>query len=269
MRSFPLTSLWRRGQAVAAEILAQQEHRPWPLPDRPWFMFQSWQVLLFAHWPVPASEIEKLLPSGLTLDRYAGEAWVTVVPFRMSGVRQRFTPAAPWVSSFPELNVRTYVKCSGREEPKPGVFFFSLDAGNPLAVAMARRSYHLPYFRAQMECRVEDGGIRYSSRRTHSGAPEADFRAVYRPTGPVYQAAPDSLEQWLTERYCLYSVDRDGRVYRGEIHHRQWPLQPAEAEFGRNWVAQAHGIFLPDREPLLHFVERLDVLAWRIEEAGE
>ena len=198
------------GRQSLPRLLAQQEHRPWPLPDRPWFMFQSWQDLLFAHWPVPAAQIAKQLPSGLALDMYAGEAWGTVVPFRMSGVRQRFTPAAPWVSSFPELNVRTYVKSSGREEPKPGVFFFSLDAGNPLAVAMARRSYHLPYFRAQMECKMEDGGIRYSSRRTHKGAPEADFRAVYRPTGPVYRAAPDSLEQWLMERYCLYSVDRAG-----------------------------------------------------------
>ena len=269
MRSFPLASLWRRGQAAAADILAQQEHRPWPLPDGAWFMFQSWRDLLFAHWPIPAADIEKLLPPGLALDRYGGEAWVTVAPFRMSGVRQRFTPAAPWISAFPELNVRTYVKSSSAKEPKPGVFFFSLDAGNPLAVAMARRSYHLPYFRAQMACRLTDEGIRYSSRRTHRGAAEAEFRAVYRPTGPVYGAEPGSLEQWLIERYCLYSVDRGGRVYRGEIHHRPWPLQPAEAEFERNWVAQAHGIFLPDREPLLHFAKRLDVLAWRIEEVSE
>lgn len=269
MKEFPLASLWRRGQADPADILAQQEHRRWPLPVRSWFMFQSWQDLLFAHWPVPASQIEKLLPDGLALDTYAGEAWVTVVPFRMRGVRQRFTPAAPWVSSFPELNVRTYVKSSSGEEPRPGVFFSSLDAGNPLAVAMARRFYHLPYFRAQMECRVSDDSIRYSSRRTHRGAPEADFRAVYRPTGPVYPAAPDSLEQWLIERYCLYSVDGRGRVYRGEIHHTPWPLQPAEAEFERNWVAQAHRIFLPDTEPLLQFAKRLDVLAWRVEEVSE
>ncbi len=269
MRSFPFASRWRRGQDAAADILSQQEHRPWPLPDRAWFMFQSWQDLLFAHWPIPAADIERLLPSGLVLDRYENEAWVTLVPFRMSGVRQRFTPAAPWVSAFPELNVRTYVKGSSAKEPKPGVFFFSLDAGNPLAVAMARRSYHLPYFRAQMVCRLTDEGIRYSSKRTHRGAPEAEFRAVYRPTGPVYGAEPSSLEKWLIERYCLYSVDRGGRVYRGEIHHRPWPLQPAEAEFERNWVAQAHGIFLPDREPLLHFAKRLDVLAWRIEEVSE
>ena len=269
MKEFPLASLWQRGQAGPADILAQQEHRRWPLPVRSWSMFQSWQDLLFAHWPVPASQIEKLLPDGLALDTYAGEAWVTVVPFRMRGVRQRFTLAAPWVSSFPELNVRTYVKSSSGEEPRPGVFFSSLDAGNPLAVAMARRFYHLPYFRARMECRVSDDGIRYSSRRTHRGAPEADFRAVYRPTGPVYPAAPDSLEQWLIERYCLYSVDGRGRVYRGEIHHTPWPLQPAEAEFERNWVAQAHGIFLPDTEPLLQFAKRLDVLTWRVEEVSE
>ena len=269
MRRAPLAWLGRSGQEIAADILAQQAHRPWPLPDRPWHMFQSWQDLLFAHWPVPASRIEKLTPPGLMLDTYAGEAWVTVVPFRMSGIRQRFTPAAPWISAFPELNVRTYVKSSSAKESRPGVFFFSLDAGNPLAVSMARRTYHLPYFRAKMRCRKEDDGIRYSSRRTHRGAPEAEFRAFYRPTGPVYQAAPDSLERWLMERYCLYSVDRNGRVYRGEIHHAPWPLQPAEAEFERNWVAQGHGIFLPDMEPLLHFARKLDVLTWQIEEVIE
>ena len=208
----------------------------------------------------------ELLPQGLTLDTYAGEAWVTVVPFRMSGVRPRFLPAAPGLSSFPELNVRTYVKGSSAEAAKPGVFFFSLDAGSPLAVAMARRFYHLPYYRAQMACRSEDDSIRYHSRRTHRGAPEAEFRAVYRPTGPVYQAADSSLEQWLVERYCLYSADGAGRIYRAEVHHAPWPLQRAEAEFERNWVAQAHRVFLPDTVPLLHFARRLDVLTWWVEE---
>ncbi len=275
MKNISPAALWPRSQVNPADILSQQEHRPWPLPDRPWASVQSWHDLLFAHWPIPASQIAELLPPGLTLDTYAGEAWVAVVPFRMSGVRPRFLPPAPWFSSFPELNVRTYVKiegvparkgrgCSSAEGTRPGVFFFSLDAGNPLAVAMARRFFHLPYFRAQMSCRSEDDSIRYHSRRTHRGAPDADFRAVYRPTGPVYQAAPDSLDQWLIERYCLYSVDGRGRIYRAEIHHAPWPLQRAEAEFERNWVAQAQRVFLPDVAPLFHFARRLDVLVWRI-----
>ena len=88
----------------------------------------------------------------------------------------------------------------------------------------------------------------------------------YRPTGPVYQAADSSLEQWLVERYCLYSADGAGRIYRAEVHHAPWPLQRAEAEFERNWVAQAHRVFLPDTVPLLHFARRLDVLTWWVEE---
>ena len=262
----PFADLRPRGQANLADILGRQEHRPWPLPDRPWLIFQSWQDLLFAHWPIPASQMAELLPAGLALDTYAGEAWVTVVPFRMSGVRPRFLPAAPGLSSFPELNVRTYVKGSSAEAERPGVFFFSLDAGSPLAVTMARRFFHLPYFRAQMTCRNEDDSIRFDSRRTHGGAPEADFRAAYRPAGPVYQAADSSLEQWLVERYCLYSADGAGRIYRAEVHHAPWPLQRAEAEFERNWVAQAHRVFLPDTVPLLHFARRLDVLTWWVEE---
>ena len=268
MKSTPPAGLWPHGHTSPAEILARQDHRPWPLLDRPWLIFQSWQDLLFAHWPIAAAQMAELLPPGLTLDTYAGEAWVSVVPFRMRGVRPRLLPAAPGLSSFPELNVRTYVKGSSAEAERPGVFFFSLDAGSPLAVAMARRFFHLPYFRARMVCRSEDDGVFFDSRRAHGGAPEADFRAVYRPTGPVYRAADRSLEHWLIERYCLYSADGAGRIYRAEVHHGPWPLQRAEAEFERNWVAQAHRVFLPDTAPLLHFARRLDVLTWWVEEVA-
>jgi uncharacterized protein YqjF (DUF2071 family) len=180
----------------------------------------------------------------------------------MSHVHPRLLPAVPWLSHFPELNVRTYV----RADDKPGVFFFSLDAGNPVAVALARAFFHLPYFRAGMHLHYENGEtIRYTSRRTHGSAPAAQLRARYRPVGPVYHAAPGSFEYWLIERYCLYSVDRQGRIYRGEIHHQPWPLQAAEAEFETNSLAQAAGLALPDRPPLLHFARRLDVLAWAIQ----
>ncbi len=241
--------------------LLHTEHRPWPLPSRPWVMAQVWHDLLFAHWPIPAAQMVALLPPGLALDVWEGEAWVAVVPFRMSGVRPRLLPAVPGLSAFPELNVRTYVRMGD----KPGVYFFSLDAGNPLAVAIARALFHLPYFRAQMVCQSEGDGIRYASQRTHGGAPAAVLRGSYAPIGPVYTAPPASLEAWLTERYCLYSVDKRGRIYRGEIHHAPWPLQQAEATFERNSVAQAAGLRLPDSPPLLHFAHRLDVLAWAIQ----
>ena len=247
-----------------ANPLHHIDHRPWPLPSQPWVMAQVWHDLLFAHWPIPAAQMAALLPPGLTLDTWEGEAWVAVVPFRMSGVRPRFFPAVPWLSAFPELNVRTYVRVGD----KPGVYFFSLDAANPVAVAVARALFHLPYFRAQMDCQAEGQAIRYKSRRTHNGAAPGELGGSYGPTGPVYTVTPGSLEAWLVERYCLYSVDRRGRIFRGEIHHAPWPIQKAEAEFARNSMAQAAGIALPDIPPLLHFARRLDVVAWAIQQVA-
>jgi uncharacterized protein len=221
-------------------------------------MTQIWHELLFAHWPIEPDKLRPLIPSILPLDTYEGQCWVGIVPFHMSYVRPRLTPPVPKLSSFVELNVRTYVTLHGI----PGVYFFSLDASNPIAVAIARAMFHLPYFNAIMRSeRVEDT-IHYYSRRTHRGVPSSEFRATYRPIAPITFAQPGSLAQWLTERYCLYTVSLDDRVYRGDIHHIQWPLQSAELEVTSDTMAIMHGIHLPDIPPLLHYAERLEVLIW-------
>lgn len=228
-------------------------------------MAQSWHDLLFAHWPVPIESLRQALPSALEIDTFDGEAWIGIVPFRMSGVRLRGTPALPWISAFPELNLRTYVK----HGDKPGVWFFALEAGNPLAVAIARGWFHLPYFRAHMKLAAAGEGsddIHYASRRTHRGAAPAELVARYGPTGPAYSARRGTLEHWLTERYCLYAAAGE-RLFRGEIHHPPWPLQPAHAEFERCTLPRAHGLVLPATQPLLHFARRLDVIIWRPEHA--
>lgn len=240
------------------QILAASEHRPWPLPRAPWVLAQQWHDLLFAHWPLAPETLRPPVPNVLPLDTYEGQAWVGVVPFRMQGVRPRLLPALPWLSSFPELNVRTYVTL----DKKPGVYFFSLDAGNPVAVTLARTFFHLPYFRAAMRCVREGEQITYTSRRVHTGARSATLRATYRPTGPIYHAAPGTLDAWLTERYCFYAPTPNGRIYRCEITHAPWPLQPAELTLTTNSMAEAHGIELPDTPPLLHFAARQDILAW-------
>jgi uncharacterized protein YqjF (DUF2071 family) len=143
-----------------------------------------------------------------------------------------------------------------------GVWFFSLDAASPLAVRGARWLYHLPYFNADMSRVTEAGTVRYSSHRTHRGAPAAHFRARYRPTGPPTVAAPGSLADWLTARFSLYAADRRGRIYRADIAHIPWPLQPAEAEITVNTMAAAAGIRLPAVPPLLHFARRVTVQTW-------
>ncbi len=244
--------------ASRPESLKRTEHRPYPLPESPWALSMRWHDLLFMHWPVPESTLRPLIPSALDLDAFDGSAWLGVVPFRMSGVRPRFLPSLPWLSSFPELNLRTYVSAGGR----PGIWFFSLDAHKPVAVRLARAGFKLPYFDARMSCVVYGDEVRYESVRTHRGAPEARFAGRYRPVEEVSESRPRTLESFLTERYCLYSADRRGRVYRGEIHHRTWPLQRAEAEVRTLRMTGQIGLALPDTSPLLHYSKRLDVLAW-------
>src|SRR3954471_5356528 len=146
-------------------ILNETAHRPWPMPASPWLMTQTWHNLLFAHWPVDARALRERLPPGLPLDLYEGQAWIGIVPFRMTNVAPRGVPNIPFVSAFPELNVRTYVTVGG----KPGVYFFSLDAGSVLAVAAARRFYKLPYFWSEMSARTEGGKVEYRSRRRGEG----------------------------------------------------------------------------------------------------
>jgi uncharacterized protein len=238
------------------EILSRMGHRPYPAPSSPWVLFMSWRDLLFVHWPVPAEELRSLVP--LSLDTFDGSAWLGITPFRMSDVRPRFLPSVPPLSNFPELNVRTYVTAGG----KPGIWFFSLDAANPVAVRLARATFHLPYFDAEMSCRVVDDEVRYRSVRTQGGAPGAEFAARYRPVGEPSESRPGTLEDFLTERYCLYAADGKGRVYRGDIHHHPWSLRRAELEVGSLAMTEQIGVALPETEPLLHFSERLDVLAW-------
>ncbi len=233
-------------------------------------MVQRWHDVLFAHWPVDPAPLRALLPTGLALDLFDGAAWLGVVPFRMTGVRVARLPPVPGTHAFPELNVRTYV----RHGERAGVWFLSLDATSRIAVAAARRWFHLPYYRARITCEddgtadgVRDGsaggradtGIRYRCRRTHKGAPAAEFVGRYRPTGPVVPSVPGSLDSFLTERYSLFAANNAGDVLRGDVEHVPWPLQPAEAEIEVNTMAAAAGIGLPEAPPLLHFSRRLDV----------
>ena len=220
-----------------------------------------WLDLAFLHWPVPADQVRRLLPPGVELDTFDGDAWIGLVPFRMNGIRHRLFAPVPGLCAFHELNVRTYVTRDG----KPGVWFFSLDAANPFAVLAARRTFHLRYFHARMRSTTSGGGIiKYESVRAHPGELPARFIGGYRPTGDVLSTSRGTLEHFLTERYCLYCVDPTGCILRGDIHHSPWRLRRAEAELCANTMTCPLGIELPDARPLVHVADRIDAVAWRL-----
>jgi uncharacterized protein len=237
-----------------ARALEQVEHRPWPIEPRGWTMAQTWEDLLFANWRVPVEAVRAHVPAGLEVETHDGSAWVGITPFRLTGLRARGLLPLPRLSSFLELNVRTYVNAGDGE--KPGIWFFSLDASSQVAVEAARRGYKLPYFHARMSAEHRGEWIDYECARRDE--PGRVFSGRYRPTGQVFHAEPGTLEWFLTERYCLYTTDAGKRVLRAEIHHRPWPLQAAEAEIE---LASISPIELPG-EPVCHFSRRQDVVIW-------
>jgi uncharacterized protein YqjF (DUF2071 family) len=248
-----------RTQWIGADsILFATAHRPWPAPMAPWIMTQRWNDLLFLHYSFAPEALRALVPDVLRLDTYEQRAWLSITPFWISHLRPPGVPSMPWLSHFAEINVRTYVTYQG----KPGVYFFSLDAGNLSAVWGARMFYRLPYWQASIKVKGRgEAKIEYASKRQHGPKP-AEFRGSYGPAGSRrFHAHPGSLEHFLSERYCLYAFSRK-RLYRSEIHHLPWELEEAAAKLELNTMAQPTGLQLPSQPELVYFSRELKVLFW-------
>ncbi len=205
-------------------------------------MRQRWSNLLFLHWRVDPDAIRRRLPDGLHLDLHDGEAWLGIVPFFMQRIRPAFLPPVPGLSWFLELNVRTYVH---DDHGIPGVWFFSLDCNQPLAVGFARRFFHLPYEHATMRAKVGDF-IHYECRRNDRDTP-AIYR--YRPAGEGTTAEPGSLEFFLAERYLLFSTDPGGGIHHGRVHHEPYRLAAADCPAWSAAPATWDGLDLPGTPP--------------------
>lgn len=207
--------------------------------------FQRWTDLTFLHWRSEAATVRRLLPPGLELDTWDGDAWIGLIPFHMSGVRPRWGPPVPGISAFHETNLRTYVHYAG----KPGIWFFSLEAASRLAVWAARRWWHLPYFFADLGLHRSGDQLRYTGRR--AGQPQAEYDVSVRllpataesGTRADYEsAAAGTLEHFLVERYHLYARSPDGWLWRGQVHHRPYPLGPVELLQARQTLTDAAGL---------------------------
>ena len=213
-------------------------------PGRTACMYQRWQELAFIHWRMDAQAVQEKLPPGLTVDQYDNSAWVGLVPFRMRSIRPRGLPALPWLSYFLEMNVRTYVF---DQHGRPGVWFFSLDCNQPIAVRIARRFFYLPYFDAKMQETIsDDGSSHYQVQRKGHAAASLNYRLGI----PVAAPQIGSLEYFLLERYLLFSWDSTRQqLWTGQVHHTPYP--PCELELAE-WTTlpiQQVGLPVPQSPP--------------------
>ena len=247
--------------------------KPTKKPDDGAVMKQRWADLLFLHWTADARLLRQQLPDGLELDTFEGRAYVGIVPFTVTGARPTWLPPLPFVSNFHEVNLRTYVRRRGGD---PGVWFFSLDASNPVVVQTARTLFKLPYRNADLDMKVEDPDtapgagadtrrwIEFTSRRVKGDRPELEVR--YGPAGAPQPAAAGTLDHFLVERYVLYT-ESEGTLYSARVFHEPYPLQQAQVPFVRETFLPSIGLSRPERPPLAHYAKEVNVDVFALREA--
>jgi uncharacterized protein YqjF (DUF2071 family) len=215
-------------------------------------MRQTWRDLTFLHWPHEPAVVRRFIPNDLHLDLYDGAAWIGLVPFAIEDLTLPQAPAVPWLSAFPETNVRTYVI---DRHGLRGIWFFSLDAARLLAVLGARASYALPYFWARMNVTRDGPSAWYTSTRLTGSRARSDIEI--RVGDAVSQ--PSELEVFLTARFRLYA-QRGKHLLKADVEHPPWPLRRADIVKLEQNLLQAGGLPRVESEPLAHFGGRVEVL---------
>ncbi len=231
-------------------------------PTAPWIierpvMLQRWDSLAFLHWPYPADDVAAILPAGIVPDLFDGRAWVGLIPFHMQDIRPRRVPKGiPWIGTFPETNVRTYVR---DRQGRGGIWFCSLDITRLGAVAVARLWYRLPYCWSRMRIRRDGATVTYESRRRWPAPRGAATRIAVEVGEAIPPAEVSPLEHFLTARWALHTVLRRGLAY-ARVDHPAWPLHRAAlaAPFADDLIAAA-GLPSPPGEPLVHYSPGVDV----------
>lgn len=226
-------------------ILSQTDHRSWQLPYSSWLWYQEWNDALFLHYKVDEDLLKPLIPSSLAIDTLHGEAWVSVVMFKMEHIRPRLLPAVPSISFFNEVNIRTYVI----RDNKAGVYFLDIIADNWLSCALAKAFSGLPY--------------KYQKISRSQSSFRSDNLTCKYEIGMCLQEK-DEHDLWLTERYCLYNQSKKGELYRYDIHHLPWSINELSiSDFSNGQVFQSIGV--TGQPDISRYSSGVKVVAWNKE----
>jgi uncharacterized protein YqjF (DUF2071 family) len=225
-----------------------------PEPVRRPVMVQRWNDVVFLHWRFEPEVVQRLLPAGVRVDTFDGSAWVGLIPFHMDGLGIRGLAPLPHVGSFPEVNVRTYVRAGGRV----GVWFFSLDVDRFLPAAVARITYSLPYCSGLAD-HVRAGDVVTSrvQRRWPGSTGKPTTQIAVRCGAPIDDN--DQRAGFLTARWGLISATRRGRLRYAPVDHPTWELHEAELLHLDDHLVAAAGLPQPDEPPLAMWSPGVDV----------
>ncbi|MCJ7842651.1 DUF2071 domain-containing protein [Lederbergia sp. NSJ-179] len=235
----------------------ETNQRPFPLPESRWLMTQTWNHLLFCHWPIDEKVIQPLIPPEFELDKFAGKAWLGVIPFQVTDMRIRGLPKPPYLHTYLELNIRTYVTYKGT----PGIYFLALDADKWSAVWGGKIGALLPYRKANMEMQERKNRIHFQSKPLDPSQKERTLSIQYQPISESYSPTTDSLEYWLFERYCFFILFKN-RVFRGDIHHNHWKVSQAVAKIDQPFFFT---LFQNRHDaPLFHYTRKKQAFMWML-----
>ncbi len=243
-----------------AEILDQTSHRPFPLPANSWFIHQKWKNVLFLHWQLDAELIERYLPAHLKLDTFKGKGWITITCLEMDDVKLKNFPSIPSISSFYEVNVRTYVTYRNI----PGLFYFSLDASSWLSVLGARWTSPLPYFNADIVSHKNPTGDTYIQSKRKS-QPPAELILNYASTGNEIPVEKKSIDYWLLERYGIFIQVAGNAIHQIAMHHLPWKIREVNVDIKHNTMTFPLGLILDSKNTLFHFCQDQELFLWNDE----
>lgn len=230
--------------------------------ERPRF-HNVWEDLTFVHWPVDVAAVAAALPHGLEPDLHDGRAWVSLVPFAMSGVRPHGLPSVPWLSRFAETNVRTYVV---DRDGRRGVWFSSLEAARLPIVAVARRVMRFPYVWSKMRVERHDDRVTYVTTRRRWPRGPATSRVTVE-VGDGERTADDGLDLFLTARWYAHTAHR-GRIRRAPVTHEPWRLRPARLLELDDELVAAAGFAVGGTEPVVAFADRIHATFGPVQRLG-
>jgi len=228
-------------------ILRETSNRPFPIPEKNWKYYQEWHNVIFAHWKVNENSLKKLVPAGLNLELFNGEAWISLVAFTLKKLRLHYLPSFPDFSHFHEINMRTYVVRNN----KPGIYFLSLEAQKTFSALLARLMIGLNYYKSDISHRPD---FHEAENRKHL------FYLKSRYNKGTDISAKTDLDRWLTDRFTLYH-ELSGEIFSRDIHHRDWPLKTLNIEtFEINYRFME--LLISKGADLYHYSDGVQVPTW-------